>query len=411
MKVIYDLIEAENLKSNLNEVFKLKAHLKKLSKCGLLLSYFLGLSLLTCAQEITVGETKKVKRKSAVAYSQYITHAQLSFSAGNIKTVKMSTGTGKLEVRPAETDKIEMEAVIENRSLSKKKARKFIEKYLRLSMEDVNGQLEVKSYFEGLPRKWNSKRYGLGHMLETPGSKIHVVLKVPNSIDLSLCDHSGAVYLHDLQNNIYLKDGSGKVLIKNTYGNLEVSDGSGRLEIKNHEGDLKIRDGSGRVTLSSIGMVKRNYQVHITDASGRIYAEGIGADVHLKDGSGRIELKNVSGEVRAIDRSGGLALYGIGKTVDIKDTSGGITLKDICNIHEGTDHISIKDGSGGIYLKNAGTSANINDKSGGISISDVKGDLLISDRSGRISAKNVLGTVSIKDRSGRISAETYLVKN
>ncbi len=380
-------------------------------KVAVLLSYFIGLSLLTCAQEITVSETYKVRRKSAVIYSQYATSARLVFPSDSISEVKLRTGAGKLEVKPSENNTIELEATIENRSLGKKKARKFIEKYMRLSMENVNGTLEVISYFEGTKRKFNNRRYGLGHMIETPGSKINVVLKVPQDIYIGLNDHSGAISIHDLKNDVKLRDRSGGINIKNVQGNLEIHDGSGGLSIFNHEGNLTINDGSGRIYLDGIGMKEQDYTIKIKDASGGISGQGLGGDVSMIDTSGNLRLKNISGNVNVNDRSGNTYIAGVGGHLKIKDTSGGIYLKDIATHKDVAEIVTIRDTSGKIELRSIGTSASIIDRSGGISVRSVNGNLNIIDRSGGISASDIAGTVQVKDRSGRVTAGTYLVKN
>jgi len=398
----------------LNEIIeKIKGQFlaSKHFKVVALLSYFVGLSLLTCAQEIKVSETYKVRRKSAVIYSQYATAARLVFPSDSISAVNLRTGAGKLEVKPSENNTIELEATIENRSLGKKKTRKFIEKYMKLSMENVNGTLEVISYFEGTRRKFNNRRYGLGHMIETPGSKINVVLKVPQDIYIGLNDHSGAISIHDLKNDVKLRDRSGGIMIKNVRGDLNIHDGSGGLSIFNHEGNLTINDGSGRIYLDGIGMNEQNYDIKIKDSSGGIDAQGLGGDASVIDTSGSMRLKNISGNVNVNDRSGNTYIAGVGGHLKIKDTSGGIYLKDIATHKDVAEMITIRDTSGKIDLRSIGTNTSIIDRSGGISVHAVNGNLSIIDRSGGISARDIAGTVQVKDRSGRVMAGTYLVKN
>ena len=377
----------------------------------MLFTWFFSMSLLTCAQEINIGETHKEKVKGTIIYSRYVTNAQLNFPSKNIHTIKMKTGAGNLEVIPSENENIELEAAIVNGSLSKKDAIKFIDKYLHLSMENINGELVIDSFFEGLPRKRNDTRYGLGHMIETPGSKIHVLLKVPAKIKLNIHDRSGSVKIHNLKNDIYLDDRSGNVAIKNIDGDLDIKDHSGGLYISHIEGDLKLRDGSGSIHLDGIGLKESNHLIEIYDKSGLVEARGLGGDLRMKDTSGGINIKMITGSADVTDGSGGLVITEANSYVKIKDSSGKIYLRDIAKDGDVPFHISIADGSGGIYLKNAGTGVVIKDRSGSIKVRDVQGDVEVSDRSGGISVRDISGKLTVRDHSGRIHADNYIVKN
>ncbi|UZR92956.1 hypothetical protein [Chondrinema litorale] len=381
------------------------------TKVLVLLGWLLSLSLITCAQELKIGDTHKEKVKGAIIYSKYVTNAELNFPSKNITSIKMNSGAGFLEVVPSENEEISLEAEVVNAALSRKDAEKFIDKYLHLSMENINGELVIESFFQGLPRKRNETRYGLGHMIETPGSKIHVVLKVPAEINLNLYDRSGSINMHDLKNDIYLKDRSGYIKMKNIEGNIELSDHSGPLSISNTEGDLKVKDGSGSIYLDGIGMEKGNHQIEIYDRSGLIDARGLGGDLIVKDASGGLNINLVTGSVEVIDGSGELVITETDSYVKVKDTSGKVYLKDIAKNKEVPFHISVTDGSGEIYLSNAGTDVVIKDRSGSIRVKDIQGDVEISDRSGEISAREISGKLKVKDHSGKIHADNYMVSN
>ena len=98
------------------------------TKALVLLGWLLSLSLLTCAQELKIGDTHKEKVKGAIVYSKYVTNAELTFPSKNITSIKMNTGAGFLEVVPSETDEIALEAQVVNAALSRKDAEKFIDK-------------------------------------------------------------------------------------------------------------------------------------------------------------------------------------------------------------------------------------------------------------------------------------------
>ncbi|MEM1136305.1 MAG: hypothetical protein AAGI07_10740 [Bacteroidota bacterium] len=369
------------------------------------------LSFVGYAQKIDIKETYKEKKRYAIIYSKYVTPAQLTFPAKEINSIKMSNGAGKIEVVSSEKDEIEIEASVENRALSKKKAKKFIEKYLQLSMENINGELVIKSYFEGKLRRKYERRYGLGHLIETPGSRTNVVLKVPAGIQLNIYDRSGSILIHGLENDIVLNDRSGSTVIKNVTGDVKIKDNSGNLSVQNQEGDLEIKDRSGSLYLESIGLNKKNYQIDIKDTSGGIKAKGLGGDVRLRDKSGTVDLNMITGSVEVTDASGYLNISEVGSYVKVNDKSGSIYLKEIARNEQVPYRISINDSSGSIFLHSAGTGAYIKDRSGRITVKDIKGDLEIIDRSGGISARDISGELSVKNNSGKIHADNYFVKN
>jgi DUF4097 and DUF4098 domain-containing protein YvlB len=207
----------------------------------------------------------------------------LNLPAEGITAMEISCGAGFLKVQGVEgLNAIEVKAEIYARGVAEKEMKKFIEDYIKLTLENKAGRAvlvsEVKERFS---------------FFSFRDAKIDLTVNIPKKMDLSVDDGSGDTEIGNIAGNLYVDDGSGDMRVENIQGDLKIDDGSGDIDIREITGNLSIDDGSGSITVLNVGG-----SVTVDDGSGDIDIDGVGKDVVLKEtGSGDVHFKNIKGQV------------------------------------------------------------------------------------------------------------------
>lgn len=207
----------------------------------------------------------------------------LVFDAKGVAGLDIDCGAGFLKVTGDEgINEIKVKAEIDVEGLSEEDLREFIDKHVRLSLEQKGSRVVLTSKSEG--QGWFSGR----------NARINMTVAVPKKIDVEINDGSGFVEVKEITGYLFIEDGSGSIDIKNIHGDVDIEDGSGEINVDNIAGNVKIEDGSGSIRITNI-----DGSVRIKDGSGSINIDGVRQDVTIDEsGNGGLSIKNVDGHVK-----------------------------------------------------------------------------------------------------------------
>jgi DUF4097 and DUF4098 domain-containing protein YvlB len=258
---------------------------------------------------------------------------ELSLPAEGIKKLEIRCGAGFLEVvGREELEEIQVTAEIVVTGTSEEKARKFIRKRAKLSLEKIGEKAVLVSQFR--QHHVNLFSFGKKH--------IDLTVNVPKKMPLQIDDGSGWVRIENIVGNIDLDDGSGSIKIVNIAGNVDLDDGSGEIWIENIVGNVDLDDGSGEIRAEKI-----EGNMEIDDGSGETEVKDVAGDVWIDDGSGNIDMKGILGSVSIVDGSGSIYVEDVQGGVEVSDGSGSINIDGV------ERNVTIKrDGSGGVNIRN-----------------------------------------------------------
>jgi len=276
----------------------------------------------------------------------YYEKQELSLFTKDVRSFFIDAGAGFLKVKCIDnTDKINVYAEIIIENVSEKKAKEYIDKYMKLTLSYENGDAVLKSYFDHNNSFW---KWLEG---ESFSGYINLVVEMPSNLFLRIDDGSGYLSVDNLKNNLEIDDGSGDILLANIKGNMRIDDGSGGLNCVNCSGKFYLDDGSG--------------DTKIIDSF---------VDGKIDDGSGDLSLMNCSGKLYIDDGS-----------EDIKIVASFLDIK----IDDGSGDINIMDNKGNVY---------IDDGSGFVNAIDIDGDLTVSKSNIEdVAYENIAGKVYIID--------------
>ncbi|MDX2306337.1 MAG: DUF4097 family beta strand repeat-containing protein [Microscillaceae bacterium] len=314
---------------------------------GILISFVGNLQ----AQSGEIGETKKIKGFIPFLYKKFETHGNLNFPLKeNHQELILQLRAGNLTLTNHDKPEIEIEANIRTVSLSRKKSSKFIQEFLKFSVLEKENKIYIRSQFDIQRQKRKSVEgdryvytFSMGAAMGTPGSKIHLNIKVPTNIYVLIRDHSGGIAVRDFNNPLRIEDKSGHIKLENIAGKLSISDGSGKIEGTQLHDSVSIQDRSGLIKINEV-----KGTLAIDDRSGHMVIQEVAGDLNIDDAAGLIEVSHVSNSLK------------------ISDKSGKIILSNISYPNKNNSEIRIWDRSGSIFLH------------------EVHGDLHLQDRSGKV---------------------------
>lgn len=206
---------------------------------------------------------------------------KLSISSEGLASLSIDAGAGSMDVTGVEgLDEISVTATIVIDERDEDDALKFIEKRMKLSLQEKNGQAVLASHFD-------RKFMGFG-----PNARIDLDISVPQGMAVSIVDGSGSIDVTRTMADVSIDDGSGSIDVEYA-ANVDIDDGSGSLDISHADGDVFIVDGSGSISVRHVGG-----SVTIDDGSGGIRVSDVEKDlIIVDDGSGGLSISDVRGRV------------------------------------------------------------------------------------------------------------------
>ena len=211
---------------------------------------------------------------------------ELLLDAGAIRLLAIEAGSGSLAVTgdPAIAE-VSVTATIRFSGRNEEKARASMQDDMTLTLESAGDRAVLRAFFESGFWNWGNS------------PAIDLEVRVPERLDVTIEDGSGAIRVSDVRGNLEVDDGSGSMILDRVGGNVEIEDGSGSIRVDGASGDLRIEDGSGSIKVSNVAG-----SVFIDDGSGGIDVTDVSRDLIVEDdGSGGLRYARVLGRVEAPD--------------------------------------------------------------------------------------------------------------
>lgn len=208
----------------------------------------------------------------------------------------VTTGSGRIEVRPGSGNKVEVHGRITAQDWSFKRS--------SLSPEE-----RVKRLQANPPVEQTGNRIRIGRIEDEDlrrNVSIEYTLVVPAQTALVAQTGSGAMEIAGLTDTIALETGSGAIRVRDASSDVRARTGSGSIEADGVGGAFRASTGSGRIEVVKTGK----------------------GDVEASTGSGSIVVRGVRGGVRASTSSGSLRVQGE-QTAEwrLSASSGSITIE------------------------------------------------------------------------------------
>lgn len=217
--------------------------------------------------------------------SDYEEVRDLILDTDGIKSLSIDAGAGSMDVTGVDgLDKVIVKATIVVPDSDEDDAKKVIEKYMTLSLQQKGDEARLNAYFER------------GFSLMGFGSDAYIALdvRVPQGMAIDIDDGSGSIDVFDIMGDVTIDDGSGSIEVRNV-ASLKIDDGSGSIDVKNAAGDVSIVDGSGSISVKHV-----QGSVTIDDGSGSIKVSDVDNDlIIIDDGSGSLTFSDIRGTVDA----------------------------------------------------------------------------------------------------------------
>lgn len=206
---------------------------------------------------------------------------ELSISGKGLASLSIDAGAGSMDVTGVEgLNDISVTATIVVDERDEDDALKFIEKRMKLSLQEKNGQAVLTSHFEQ------------GFLGFGTNARIDLDISVPQGMAVSIVDGSGSIDVTRTMADVSIDDGSGSIDVEYA-ADVDVDDGSGSVDISYASGDVFVVDGSGSISIRHVGG-----SVTIDDGSGGIRVSDVEKDlIIVDDGSGGLSISDVRGRV------------------------------------------------------------------------------------------------------------------
>ena len=215
------------------------------------------------------------------AWNGYTEDRTLELDTDGVSRLDIDAGAGSLVVTGApDSDRIQVTATINVPDKDDADALEIIEKRLRFSLEESDGEARLEGFFDNGAWSWG----------DSPSVDLDV--RVPHGLELFVDDSSGSLEINDVLSKVEIDDGSGSIRVRGVTS-LVIDDGSGSIKVEGVAGDVEIEDGSGSITVEKVGG-----SVTIDDGSGSIDVNDVELDlVIVDDGSGGLDATNIRGDV------------------------------------------------------------------------------------------------------------------
>jgi hypothetical protein len=247
----------------------------------------------------------------------------------------VTTGSGRIEVRAGQTDRVEVHGRITASDWSLRGG--------KLSPEE-----RVKRLQANPPIEQTGNRIRIGRIADEDLRNVSVsyTLVVPAQTTLVSSTGSGSQEISGLRERVEVQTGSGSIRVRDASSDVRASTGSGRIEVfKNGKGDVDVSAGSGSIEISGVhgglrastgsgslqveGEQTSDWRLSTSSGSIQIQLSGKPAfDLDAASGSGSIDTAypvTVSGRVSKRELRG--PVNGGGPLLHLRTSSGGIRIR------------------------------------------------------------------------------------
>ena len=166
------------------------------------------------------------------AWNGYTEDRTLELGTDGVSRLEIEAGAGALVVTGAsDSDRILVTATINVPDQDDEDALEIIEKRLKLSLEEKDGEARLEAYFENSGWSWG----------DSPS--VDVEVSVPHGLELVVDDSSGSLEVTDSQSSVEIDDGSGSIRVAGATS-VVIDDGSGSITVTDVAGNVEIEDAA-----------------------------------------------------------------------------------------------------------------------------------------------------------------------
>jgi hypothetical protein len=249
--------------------------------------------------------------------------------------LQVTTGSGRIEVRTGQTDRVEIHGRITASDWSFRGG--------KLSPEE-----RVKRLAANPPIEQTGNRIRVGRITDDDLRNVSVsyTLVVPAQTTLVSSTGSGSQEISGLSERLEVETGSGSIRVRDASSDVRASTGSGRIEVfKNGKGDVDVSTGSGSIEVRGVhgglrastgsGSLQvqgeQTSEWRLSTSSGSIHVDLAGKlafDLDASSSSGSIDTAfpvTVSGKISRRELRG--PVNGGGPLLHLRTSSGGIRIR------------------------------------------------------------------------------------
>jgi hypothetical protein len=225
----------------------------------------------------------------------------------------VTTGSGRIEVRPGQTGRVEIHGRITASDWSFRGA--------KLSPEE-----RVKRLQANPPIEQTGSRIRIGRIQDDELRNVSVsyTLVVPAQTTLVSSTGSGSQEISGLTESITVETGSGSIRVRDAASDVRAKTGSGSIEADGIGGAFQASTGSGRIEVIKTGQG----DVDVSAGSGSIVVRGVHGGLRASTGSGSVRIQGEqTSEWRLSSSSGSIEIELSGKRafdLDAASSSGSI---------------------------------------------------------------------------------------
>ena len=220
---------------------------------------------------ILLFTTQLTLTKSDVSFEK-----ELSIKVLNHSSIFIDTGSGALNIKGTNGDKVIVNAFIHSDDYKNLEAlQQAFDEKMEFSIASKSSKIVLKAL-----KKKSLFTFSRHNIL------MDLTVFVPRDLKVEIDDGSGSMTIANINNSLEIDDGSGSITIDNIVGNVFIDDGSGNSSLSHIDGNVTIDDGSGTINIDHV-----SGDVSIDDGSGAIIINNLQGKFNLEDdGSGSIRV-------------------------------------------------------------------------------------------------------------------------
>ena len=274
------------------------------------------------------------------------------FPAASIAQLDVQTSGGSIEVLGTADGEAVVEVYIRPSSYrgkkddwTQKKIQEVLDKYYKLEVELVRGELLVSAKRHPDFAKWTAQtglsisfkirvKQNTHSNLKTSGGSIRMEqLSGTQRFSTS----GGSLRLHGLSGYIEGRTSGGSIKVYDSKDQVRLSTSGGSLEAQNCRGDLDLRTSGGSVNLSNL-----EGTIVASTSGGSLRFRDIKGNLNATTSGGSVQGENVEGVLKTSTSGGSIRLSGISGDLEASNSGGGI-------------QVSMRSVKNYVYLRNSGS--------------------------------------------------------
>jgi hypothetical protein len=285
-----------------------------------------------------------------------------TFSAGDIKNLKMNTSGGGLTVTGITGSESRIEVYVRSNNwngsdnISKEELEERLKDY-ELSIRKEGDA--IVAFSKNKNNNWGKKSLSISFRafvpqnittdLNTSGGSINVKNITGNAIGKT---SGGSIGVEKCRNKMQLKTSGGSISAIDCSGNIDLKTSGGSISAMDLDGDIDLKTSGGSISLDGL-----KGTISAITSGGSIKATELRGESIVKTSGGSIALREIYGTLDAATSAGSLdaEILELGKSLNLSVSSGSMTVKMPMNKGVDLDCTAQKINTGTLYNFNGHT--------------------------------------------------------